>query len=124
MTSSAKTPLRSACSIAAPPYLMTTVLPRNSRIYGSASMMISARRASVIGSQDVAGQVLVPHDVAEPPLHQRAVHRQLLARHLGSVERHILQELLHDRVEAPGANVLGRRVHAHGRLRHGLDGIL
>ena len=43
MTSSANCALRSACSMAAPPYLMTTDFPRNSRMYGSASSRISTR---------------------------------------------------------------------------------
>jgi hypothetical protein len=48
MTSSANGSLRSACSMAAPPYLMTTVLPPNSRMYGSASIRISTRRTTSV----------------------------------------------------------------------------
>src|SRR5262249_42717708 len=50
-------------AIAAPPYLMTTDFPRNSRMYGSASMRISTRFAAfsiftgLPYSQDVAREV-------------------------------------------------------------------
>src|SRR6059036_3585755 len=47
MTSSANDSFRSAWSMAAPPYLMTTDFPRNSRMYGSASMRISTRLTSL-----------------------------------------------------------------------------
>src|SRR5712692_6564914 len=105
MTSSANGSLRSARSIAAPPYLMTTVFPRNSRMYGSASMRISARWEGVWGSvmtlKDVPRDVLVPHDIAQPLVDVDGVDRDLLPRETGRVERDLLQELLHDRVEPP-----------------------
>src|SRR5262249_25797089 len=127
MTSSAKGSLRSARSMAAPPYLMTTVLPRNSRMYGSASMRISARRsASSITrspSEDVPREVLVAGQLAQARVHVAGVDGQLLARQVRRVERDLFQELLHDRVEAPGPDVLGRRVHLHGDLGEGVDRI-
>src|SRR5215510_4303977 len=127
MTSRANGCLRSACSIAAPPYLMTTVLPRNSRMYGSASIRISARRraSSITGSpsQDVPREVLVAGELAQARVNVTGVDRQLLAGQVGSVERDLVQELLHDRVEAPGPDVLGRRVHPHGDLGERVDRI-
>src|SRR5438105_114753 len=126
ITSSANGSLRSARSIAAPPYLMTTVLPRNSRMYGSASRSTSALRGSVIPSprllraspsQNVPRQVLVAGDVAEASPHVAGVDGQLLARHLRGVEGDLLQEPLHDRVEAPRPDVLRARVHPHRDLR-------
>src|SRR2546428_4858731 len=103
ITSRANGSFRSARSIAAPPYLMTIVLPRNSRMYGRASSRISARRGSVKGasrgrarpSQDVPRQVLVAGDVGEPLVHVAGVDDQLLPRHVRGVERDLLQELLH-----------------------------
>src|SRR5712691_5077089 len=119
MTSSANGSLRSARSIAAPPYLMTTVFPRNSRMYGSASMRISARRTaslSVMVLQDVPRDVLVPYDVALPLVDVDGVDRDLLPRETGRIERDLLQELLHDRVEPPRTDVLGAIVHPDGEL--------
>src|SRR5713226_749019 len=121
ITSSANDRLRSPCSMAEPPYLMTTVLPRNSRMYGSASMRISARRWSMLmGLQDVPREVLVADDVGQPRVHVGGVDGDLLAGHRRRVERHVLQQLLHDRVEPPGADVLRRRVDLHTDLRHRL----
>src|SRR2546426_174952 len=126
ITSSANGSLRSARSIAAPPYLMTTVLPRNSRMYGSASRSTSALRGSVIPSprllraspsQNVPRQVLVAGDVAEASPHVAGVDGQLLARHLRGVERDLLQQPLHDRVEPPRPDVLRARVHLHRNIR-------
>src|SRR5436305_439122 len=128
MTSSAKGSLRSARSIAAPPYLMTIVLPRNSRMYGSASSRTSALFGSVTGSsrpgrssaapsQDVPRQVLVPRDVTEARVDVAGVDRQLLAGHVGRVEGDLFEKLLHDRVQAPRADVLRARVDFHRALR-------
>src|SRR3989441_3379069 len=133
ITSRANGSLRSARSIAAPPYLMTRVLPRNSRMYGSVSSRISARGESVTDSprlrrrlalpspanpsQDVPRQILVAGDLGEPMVGVPGVDGQLLARHGGRVERDLLEELFHDRVQTPGADVLGARIHAHRDLR-------
>src|SRR5881296_3367673 len=127
ITSSANGSLRSARSIAAPPYLMTTVLPRNSRMYGSASRSTSARRSSLIGSsaalarsatsQNVPRQVLVARDVTQASRHVAGVDGQLLAGHVRSIERDLIQQSLHDRVEAPRPDVLRARVHLHRDLR-------
>src|SRR6267143_1230081 len=128
ITSSAKGSLRSARSIAAPPYLMTIVLPRNSRMYGSASSRTSALFGSVTDasrpglsgarpSQNVPRQVLVARDVAEARVHVAGIDREILAGHIGSVEGDLLEELLHDRVQAPCADVLRARVDLHRDLR-------
>src|SRR5262245_48711221 len=131
MTSRAKDSLRSACSMAAPPYLMTTVLPRNSRMYGRASRRTSARRTSPLAgwasltrypssderpSQDVPREILIAGDVAQPRLDIGGVHRQILAGHVGRRERDVLEELFHDRVESAGSDVLGARVDPHGHV--------
>src|SRR2546425_3761006 len=127
ITARGKPSWRSACSIAAPPYLMMIDLPRNSRMYGSASIRISARRSAssitTSPSQDVPREVLVAGELAHARVHVAGVDRELLARQIGRVERDLFQELLHDRVEAPGPDVLGRRVHPHGDLGDGVDGI-
>src|SRR5256712_472726 len=105
---------------------MTTVLPRNSRMYGSASRSPSALRGSVIPSprlrraspsQNVPRQVLVAGDVAEASPHVAGVDGQLLAGHLGGVERDLLQQPLHDRVAPPRPDVLRARVHLHRNIR-------
>src|SRR6266849_4479943 len=133
ITSRANGSLRSARSIAAPPYLMTRVLPRNSRMYGSVSSRISARRESVTDSprlrlrralpspanpsQDVPREILVAGDLGEPMVDVPGVDGQLLAPHGGRVERDLLEEFFHDRIQTPGADVLGARIHAHRDLR-------
>src|SRR5438093_465792 len=122
ITSLANNSFRSARSIAAPPFLMTMVLPRNSRMYGRASRRISTWRGSVMGpprarpSQDVPRQVLVAGDVGEPLLHVLGVDDLLLAGHVGRVERDLLEQLLHDRVQTPGADVLRALVDLHRDL--------
>ena len=52
------------------------------------------------------------------------VDRDLLAGQIGRVERDLLQELLHDRVEPPGADVLGAVVHADRELRDRLHRVV
>src|SRR3989449_4176477 len=133
ITSRANGSLRSARSIAAPPYLMTRVLPRNSRMYGSVSSRISARRESVTDSprlrlrralpspanpsQDVPRQILVAGDLGEPLGDVPGVDGQLLARHGGPRGRELLHEVFHDRVQTSGPDVFGGRIHAHRLLR-------
>src|SRR5439155_8580607 len=161
ITSRANGSLRSARSIAAPPYLMPVVLPRNSRAYGKVSSRISARRGSreaitgaprpsgcgcakpslarlalraaaarshhwraspfglrlreaitgaprlrlrlALPSEDVPREILVAGDVAQPDVNVPGVDGQLLTRQIRRVEGDLLEELFHDRVQAPGA---------------------
>src|SRR3954452_8168957 len=78
-TSRANSSLRSASSIAAPPYLITTVLPWNSLMYGSASSSVpTSRIGEPPGSCRVLGvysDVLVSQ-VAEEDLCLRSLARQ------------------------------------------------
>src|SRR5437773_2213039 len=64
---------------------------------------------------------MVPPDVGEALPDVLRVARQLLGRQVPGVERDVLQELLHHRVQAPRADVLRALVHAHGTLGDGLD---
>src|SRR5215208_1450767 len=63
-TSRANSSRSCASSIAAPPYLMTTVLPWNSRMYGSASSSVATSRSGWVMSASsslvgIDGHVLV-----------------------------------------------------------------
>src|SRR5262249_58621197 len=66
--------------------------------------------------KDVPRQVLIAGDVAQALAHVGRVDGQLLARQIGRVERDLLEELLHHRVQAPGADVLRAGVHLHRDL--------
>src|SRR5437773_11717962 len=83
-------------------------------------MRISALWEGVWGSvmtlEDVPRDVLVPHDIAQPFVDVAGVDRDLLPRETGRVERDLLQELLHDRVEPPRTDVLGAIVYPDGEL--------
>src|ERR1700693_4088300 len=134
-TSLANCSLRSACSMAAPPYLMTRVLPWKARMYGSASSSTSARWTIACVSvstlslrpallKDEAREVLVLEDGGQVGAHVVRVDLDLLAAHLGRGEGDLLEQLLHDRVEPPRPDVLGALVDRGGDLGHLLDGVL
>src|SRR3990172_12467746 len=115
MTSRAKDSFRSACSMAAPPYLMTRVLPWKARMYGRVSIRISARpiiaftfRLGML--ENIAREVFVFDDVGQARVDVAPVDGQLLAGHVGRGERDLFQKLLHDRVEPSGAGILGALV--------------
>src|SRR4051812_35427497 len=78
-TSRAKPSRSSASSIAAPPYLMTTVWPWNSRMYGSASRSVLTSRMRSVGTLGgvlgVDGDVLVA-EVGEEDLGLEAIARK------------------------------------------------
>src|SRR5262245_56012545 len=56
--------------------------------------------------EDVAREVLVSEDVGKSLVDVARVDRQILALQIGRRERNLFQQLLHHRVEAPGADVL------------------
>src|SRR2546426_9117331 len=107
ITSSAKLALRFACSIAAPPYLMMIDLPRNSRMYGSASIRISARcSASSITSspsQDVPREILVAGELAQARVHRSEEHTSELQSPCNLVCRLLLEKkkITHTHPEPP-----------------------
>src|SRR6267142_1787758 len=128
-TSRANCSLRSACSMAAPPYLMTRVLPWKARMYGSASSSTSARWTMAFVSvfmslKDVTREILVLEDGGQVSAHVVGVDCDFLAAHLRRGEGDLLQQLLHHRVEPPSPDVLGALVDRRGNVRHLLDGVL
>ncbi len=71
--------IRASSFIAAPPYFTTTVFPVNSRMYGSASISVSALRMypsisspATLPSEDIAAQVGVLHDPRRAAPRRRA----------------------------------------------------
>src|SRR6266481_1688919 len=128
-TSLANCSLRSVCSMAAPPYLMTRVLPWKARMYGSASSSTSARWTMAFVSvfmslKDVTREILILEDGGQVSAHVVGVDCDFLAAHLRRGEGDLLEQLLHHRVEPPRPDVLGALVHRGGDLRHLLDGVL
>src|SRR4051794_13791079 len=83
-TSRANSSRRAGSSIAAPPYLMTTVRPWNSRMYGSASRRVATSRAGAMSPfclQRRPGGGVVPPPGPALPLRTLAPARGgLLAR--------------------------------------------
>src|SRR5215212_2678032 len=74
-TSRAKSSRRSGSAMAAPPYLITTVLPWKSRMYGSASRRVPTSRIGLGRVLGVDGHVLV-REVGEEDLGRRSLPRQ------------------------------------------------
>src|SRR6185503_14185000 len=65
--------------------------------------------------QNVPGEILALRELGKPRVHVGGVHAHL--RHLAPrVEGNLLEELFHDRVQAPRADVLGALVHREGDL--------
>src|ERR1700754_2469463 len=78
-TSRANSSRRPGSLMAAPPYLITTVLPWNSRMYGSASSSVATSRAGRAGSGRVFGieaHIFVA-EVREEPLGLGALAREV-----------------------------------------------
>src|SRR5659263_337563 len=103
--------IRASSFIAAPPYFTTTVFPVNSRMYGNASISVSAFRIYPPSlpprapSEDVATEVGVLHYPREPLLDIGPGDDHLLPGDLRSREQEIVQQALHHRVEPAGADV-------------------
>src|SRR2546426_8563249 len=75
-------------------------------------------------SQDEARQVLVLEDLLEPLADVCSVDQYLPATHLGRVERDLVEQALHHRVEAPCTDVLGPLVHLGRDARDLGDGVV
>src|SRR5438034_11703820 len=58
---------------------------------------------------DVAAEILVIHDLAEPVAHLVGVELDALLGQLREIEQHVLEQRGHDGVEPPGADVLHAR---------------
>src|SRR5262249_42908537 len=126
-TSRANCSLRPTSSMAEPPNLMTSVLPWKARRYGRASRRISARCTSVsmlaAYLEDIPREILVLEHLGQPCVHICRIDSQLLAPQLGSLERHVFQELLHHRIQTARPDVLGPLVDGGGDLRDGVHGV-
>src|SRR3979490_1280653 len=73
-------------------------------------------------SENVAGQVLILGEFAEPGVDVRSVDRHRSRAALAGVEGDFLEQLFQHGVKAPGADVLGLLVHLEGDLRDAADG--
>src|SRR5437867_3355698 len=125
-TSLANCSLRSACSMAAPPYLMTRVLPWKARMYGSASSSTSARCTIAFVSvstrpprlENVPREVLVLENGSEVGADIVGVDGHPLVAHVRRAEGHFFEQLLHHRVEPPRPDVLSPLVDRGSDIRH------
>src|SRR5215469_16070347 len=115
-TSRAKSSFSEASVIAAPPYLITTVLPWNSRIYGSASSRVATSRtgrsAEVAELRRVFGieRDVFVSQVGEEPLGLRAL--------AGQVDLILDLVALHGRLQRLG---VVRHLRAACTYRYALD---
>src|SRR2546426_1653763 len=73
-------------------------------------------------SKNVARQVLVLRQLAEPSVDVRSVERHRSRAALAGVEGNLLEQLFQHGVKPPGADVLGLLVHLEGDLRDAADG--
>src|SRR2546426_6137622 len=67
------------------------------------------RSLTTLFLQDVAAEILVIHDLAEPVAHLVRVELDALLGQLREIEQHVLEQGGHDGVEPPGADVLDRK---------------
>src|SRR5439155_4593934 len=72
--------------------------------------------ASPNPSQHVAGEVLALRTLLEFRIDEAGVDPEALPATVARIERNLLQQLLHDRVKAPRADVLGLFLHRPGDL--------
>src|SRR6266513_2109807 len=84
---------------------------------------VPRRRAEKkLSSENVARQVLVLRQLAQPGVDVSGVDRHRSRPALARVEGNFLEQLLQHRVKAPRADVLGLLVHLEGDLRDAADG--
>jgi hypothetical protein len=77
----------------------------------------------VPSSEDVAAEVLVFDYVVESARDVVGVDYLVLRLKVWAEEAYLVQDLLHDRVQASRADVLGLLVDADGEAREGVDGV-
>src|SRR5687767_8731331 len=66
----------------------------------------NAHKAARIALQYVPAEILILHDIGELLPHVRCIDTDGLLPHVGRFERDLLQQLLHDRMQPPRADVL------------------
>src|SRR6185312_11625278 len=112
--------LRDESVIAWPPYLTTTVFPRNVRMYGRASIrtlaflislfMRNSRRSTGL-LENIPAQVLILDDVFQSVPDIGSRDADPFVGPAGSLERNVLKQPLHDGEETTRADVLGPFIH-------------
>src|SRR5437879_282437 len=81
-------------------------------------------RATTLFLQDVAAQILVIHDLAEPLAHLVRVELDALLGQLREIEQHVLEQGRHDGVEPAGPDVLHALVRLGGNAGDLLDAVV
>src|SRR5271166_3078837 len=97
---------------------MGTTLWHNKLAYhivGLAKSRLAIRQPRL---QNVTRQVLVFYDVGKRVAHVVRVNDHVLLFHVRGLEADDVEHLLHNRVQAPRANVLRAFIHAEGEVRH------
>src|SRR5881628_1390861 len=72
-------------------------------------------------SQDVSGEIFVLHDVGEHAFDVSLVNGNRFHAEVRPFERNLVEQPLHDRVQAPGADVLGLVVDARRKIGDPFD---
>src|SRR4051794_15042908 len=75
-------------------------------------------------SKNEPTQIFVLEDRFQPAADLSGIDRDALLLQVRGVEADILHELLHDRLEPAGADVLGILVHPEGDVGHGVDRVI
>src|SRR5271165_6490376 len=97
---------------------MGTTLWHNKLAYhivGLAKSRLAIRQPRL---QNVTRQVLVFYDVGQRIAHVVRVNEHVLLFHVGGLEADDVEHFLHNRVQAPRADVLRAFIHAEGEVRH------
>src|SRR5215217_1649267 len=127
-TSWANRSLSEESVIAWPPYFTTTVLPRNVRMYGKASIRTLAFLMSrfIPGSplENVAAEILIFDDVFQSLLHIGSRDADRLLRPPRSFERNRFQQSLQDGEQAAGTDIFGPLIDLHRDVGDGLHSFL
>src|SRR5438309_11945228 len=80
------------------------------------------RAEKKLSSENVARQVLVLRELAQPGVDVSSIDRHRSRAALAGVKGNFLEQLFQHGVQAPGADVLGLLVHLEGDLRDAADG--
>src|SRR2546425_425182 len=75
-------------------------------------------------SQNVTAQVLILHDVGELGAHVRPIDLDRFLLQVGALERNLLEQFFHDRMETPRPDVLGSLVDLRGELGYFFQGVV
>src|SRR5216110_3455368 len=74
--------------------------------------------------EDISAEILILHDIGEHLLNVSCVDSDRFLFKIGTLERNLVEQLFHDRMQPAGADVFGVFIHCGGEACDLLNGII